>query len=96
MIALSLSVPINKLSNCNDCISDCSFIISISRSSVNVPASAGPAPRNSWPMPMAPDQYDADTFVRILRDLEMALTKIDFPAVVSGEDDDNGKNWFMD
>ena len=22
-------------------------------------------------MPMAPDQYDADTFVRILRDLEM-------------------------
>jgi hypothetical protein len=47
-------------------------------------------------MPMAPDQYDADTFVRILRDLEMALTKIDFPAVVSGEDDDNGKSWFMD
>ena len=47
-------------------------------------------------MPMAPDQYDADTIVRILRDLEMALTKIDFPAVVSGEDDANGKNWFMD
>jgi len=47
-------------------------------------------------MPIAPDEYDADTFVRILSDLEMALTKIDFPAVVSGEDDDNGKNWFMD
>ena len=47
-------------------------------------------------MPLAPDQYDADTFARILRDLEMALTKIDFPAVVSGEDDTNGLNWFMD
>tara|TARA_R110000787_G_scaffold199385_1_gene310472 strand:- start:141 stop:308 length:168 start_codon:yes stop_codon:yes gene_type:complete len=47
-------------------------------------------------MPMAPDEYDPDTFVRILRDLEMALTKIDFPAVVSGQDDTNGMNWFMD
>jgi|TARA_R110000824_G_scaffold31270_1_gene101914 hypothetical protein len=47
-------------------------------------------------MPMAPDQYDTDTFVRILRDLEMALTKIDFPAVVSGEDDTNGVAWFME
>lgn len=47
-------------------------------------------------MPTAPDEYDADTFVRILRDLEMALTKIDFPAVISGEDDTNGLNWFMD
>ena len=46
-------------------------------------------------MPMAPDEYDADTFVRILRDLEMALTKMDFPAVISSEDDDNGKSWFM-
>ena len=46
-------------------------------------------------MPIAPDEYDADTFVRILRDLEMALTKMDFPAVVSGEDDDNRKNWFL-
>jgi len=45
---------------------------------------------------MAPDEYDPDTFVRILRDLEMALTKIDFPSVVSGEDDTNGLNWFMD
>ena len=35
-------------------------------------------------MPMAPEDYDADTFVRILRDLEMALTKTDFPEVVRG------------
>jgi len=25
----------------------------------------------------------------------MALTKTDFPAVISSEDDDNGKSWFM-
>ena len=47
-------------------------------------------------MPLAPDAYDADTFVRIMRDIEMALTKMEFPAVISGEDDTNGVNWFMD
>ena len=47
-------------------------------------------------MPMAPDDYDTDTFVRILRDLEMALTKIDFPEIVSGKDDTNGSSWFME
>jgi hypothetical protein len=47
-------------------------------------------------MPLAPDQYEAEAFVRILRDIEMALTKIEFPAVVSGEDDTNALNWFMD
>ncbi len=47
-------------------------------------------------MPMAPDAYDADTFARILRDLEMALTKMDFPAVISGEDDNNAMAWFME
>jgi len=47
-------------------------------------------------MPLTPDEYDADTFVRIMRDIEMALTKMEFPAVISGEDDTNGVNWFMD
>jgi hypothetical protein len=47
-------------------------------------------------MPLAPAQYDVDTFTRILRDLEMALTKTDLPSVVSGEDDTNGVTWFMD
>ena len=47
-------------------------------------------------MPNPPDDYDADVFVRILRDIEMALTKMEFPAVISGEDDTNGVNWFMD
>ena len=47
-------------------------------------------------MPMSPEEYDADIFTRILRDLEMALTKTDLPAVVSGKDDTNGISWFMD
>ncbi len=47
-------------------------------------------------MPLAPETYDVEGFSRILRDIEMALTKVDFPSVVSGEDDDNGKTWFMD
>ena len=46
--------------------------------------------------PLVPSNYDPDTFTRIFRDLEMALTKIDFPAVVSGEDDANGLSWFME
>jgi hypothetical protein len=31
-----------------------------------------------------------------MRDLEMALTKIDFPAVVSGEDETKGYSWFFE
>ena len=46
-------------------------------------------------MPMAPDEYDPDTFVRILRDLEMALTKIEFPAEVEGKDESRVLTWIM-
>ena len=46
--------------------------------------------------PMVPVTYDQDTFARIMRDLEMALTKIDFPAVVSGEDETKGYSWFFE
>jgi hypothetical protein len=46
--------------------------------------------------PMVPATYDQDTFARIMRDLEMALTKIDFPAVVSGEDETKGYSWFFE
>jgi hypothetical protein len=46
--------------------------------------------------PSIPKEYDQRTFTRILRDLEMALTKIDFPAVVSGEDDTKAISWFME
>jgi len=46
--------------------------------------------------PLVPATYDQDTFSRIMRDLEMALTKIDFPAVVSGEDETRGYSWFFE
>ena len=46
--------------------------------------------------PLVPATYDQDTFSRIMRDLEMALTKIDFPAIVSGDDETKGINWFLE
>jgi hypothetical protein len=46
-------------------------------------------------MPLVPETYNVEDFNRIMRDLELALTKIDFPAVVSGEDDTQGFTWFM-
>jgi hypothetical protein len=46
--------------------------------------------------PIVPEEYDVDTFTRIMRDLEIALTKFDFPAVISGEDDTKGLSWFME
>jgi hypothetical protein len=45
-------------------------------------------------MPNAPEDYDPEAFVRILRDIEMALTKLEFPAIVSGEDETHGLMWF--
>jgi len=46
--------------------------------------------------PIVPEEYDFNTFASIMRDLEMALTKFDFPAVMSGEDDTKGFSWFME
>jgi len=46
--------------------------------------------------PMVPEEYDPDIFARIMRDLEIALTKFDFPAVMSGEDDTKSFSWFME
>jgi len=46
--------------------------------------------------PLVPETYNQETFIRIMRDLEMALTKFDFPAVMSGEDDTKGFSWFME
>jgi hypothetical protein len=45
-------------------------------------------------MPSPPDEYDIEAFTRILRDIEMALTKIEFPAVVSGDDETQSMLWF--
>ena len=47
-------------------------------------------------MPLAPSEYDESTFVRILRDLELALTKIEFPSMITSEDDNNSLTWFME
>ena len=45
-------------------------------------------------MPSPPAEYDIEAFTRILRDIEMALTKIEFPAVVSGDDETQSMLWF--
>jgi hypothetical protein len=47
-------------------------------------------------LPLVQAQYDFDTMVRLVSVLEDALTRTEIPAVISGEDDTNGVNWFMD
>ena len=47
-------------------------------------------------LPLATPEFDFDTMVRLVSTLEDALTRIELPAVISGEDDTNGLNWFMD
>ena len=47
-------------------------------------------------LPLVQPQYDFDTMVRLVSVLEDALTRTEIPAVISGEDDTNGINWFMD
>ena len=46
-------------------------------------------------LPRVPQTYDADTMIRMVRTLEDALTRIEIPSVISGEDDTNGVNCFM-
>jgi len=46
--------------------------------------------------PNAPEVYDVETFQRILRDIEMALTRIDFPPEVEGKEDTRALTWFLD
>ena len=46
--------------------------------------------------PAIPPEYDPYIFIRIMRDLEMALTKIEFPEVISGQDDTKPFNWFLE
>tara|TARA_R110002020_G_scaffold518_4_gene2584 strand:+ start:3653 stop:3820 length:168 start_codon:yes stop_codon:yes gene_type:complete len=43
----------------------------------------------------APDDYDAITFQRILRDIEMALSKKDFPQEIESLDGSRAITWFM-
>jgi len=47
-------------------------------------------------LPIAPVEYDQQTMVRLVQLVERALTTKEMPSVISGEDDTNGMNWFMD
>ena len=43
----------------------------------------------------APDDYDVITFQRILRDIEVALTKKEFPQEVESLDGSRSVSWFL-
>ena len=43
----------------------------------------------------APDEYDVITFQRILRDIEVALTKKEFPQEVESLDGSWSVSWFF-
>jgi hypothetical protein len=45
--------------------------------------------------PDAPKDYDPDTMQRILRDMEMALTKMEFPTKIEGKDENDALTWFF-
>ena len=47
-------------------------------------------------LPLVTPEYDFDTMMRLVRTIEDALTRTEIPSVISGEDDTNGLNWFMD
>ena len=47
-------------------------------------------------LPLVTPECDFDTMMRLVRTIEDALTRTELPAVISGEDDTNGLNWFMD
>ena len=45
--------------------------------------------------PDAPTEYDLETWQRVLRDIEMALTKTEFPSEVEGKDENRALTWFV-
>jgi|TARA_R100000963_G_scaffold34831_1_gene29798 hypothetical protein len=48
------------------------------------------------PLPIIPGEYNADIMIRLAQTIENALMSKEMPSVISGEDDTNGMNWFMD
>ena len=48
------------------------------------------------PLPIIPVEYNADIMIRLAQTIENALMSKEMPSVISGEDDTNGMNWFMD
>jgi len=45
--------------------------------------------------PDAPTEYDPDIWQRVLRDVEISLTKTELPLQVEGKDENNALTWFM-
>jgi hypothetical protein len=45
--------------------------------------------------PDATTEYDPESTQRFLRDMEMALTKIEFPTIVEGRDENQAITWFF-
>ena len=48
------------------------------------------------PLPLVPVEYEPNIMARLVKTIESALTSKEMPSVISGEDDTNGINWFMD
>ena len=45
--------------------------------------------------PDAPLDYDSLVLQRIIRDIEMALTKKEIPSEIEGKDENSSLTWFM-
>jgi hypothetical protein len=45
--------------------------------------------------PDAPPEYDPDIWQRVLRDVEISLTKTELPLRVEGKDENSALTWFM-
>ena len=45
--------------------------------------------------PDATPEYDPEATQRFLRDIEMALTKMEFPTRVEGKDESQALTWFF-
>lgn len=45
--------------------------------------------------PDAPVEYNSDIWQRVLRDIEISLTKTELPLQVEGKDENAAVTWFM-
>jgi hypothetical protein len=45
--------------------------------------------------PDASTEYDQEATQRFHRDIEMALTKIEFPTIIEGKDENKAITWFF-
>lgn len=46
--------------------------------------------------PDAPIEYDPNTWQRVLRDIEISLSKMEFPARIEGKDENEALTWFFE